>query len=876
MVSIFTLGACDDIIPYIPTPSDSESENENENESESESESENEEGETDLEETICEHEYEYSETIDPTCTSDGYDLYICFLCGEADIRNKVDALGHTDPSSWTDSTEGEYHYYQCERCLEYISASHTYSDPVVVEPTCINEGSATYICLICSHEKVETLSPTGAHSYGEWTTVEPSCLVDGYRYRTCSVCSDVDYEVLEATGHTPGEFKKIDDEYHGTVCTVCSEPITEIPHSIAYKDETCSTHTKYCLYCEYEDTENHTLNSEVIDPTCTTDGYTQYTCSVCNYEYTDNPTDKLGHLFETYTNDNNGETHTASCSRGCGEKDTQNHEWGEGVVTTEPKCEEDGARTYTCSQCGATKIVAEPMTGHTSSGVISFGEETHGTKCLTCGEVLTSESHSKVYTYSDTTYHTVTCSGCNYTNSEAHDYSSVVTAPTCTEAGYTYHECSLCHNHYNDNEVEAKGHSYTNYVDDGNDLTHTATCDNGCGSSDTKNHDWNDGVVTQEVGCAKEGITIYTCTTCGATYTYTIEALGHLMGDYEYYSETSHRSTCSRCGYYIQSSHRSSYTNDVYVEPTCTEDGYYYNYCTTCNSYYKNTTTEGEPALGHDLKVCNGKIVCSRCEYESDLKAFSEASWDEIAFVSENGAASLTYSLGETKDIALTTGETITMRIIGFDHDNITGTSDKAGITLEMVNCLNTRHAYNGSSSDYSNVGGWAACDLRTYINETVFDELPTEVSDNIKAVDKVTNEGYKVDESDNNTITTGLVTSSDKIFILSLAEIYGAATIDSVSTGTSIGLYSSIYDKEGEQYAYYSDLLYNEGNQIGPRTACTLLEKTYNSGTATNWWTRTARVENSSNACNFNNSNNYIGYDNTYLTYGVCISFCI
>ena len=42
----------------------------------------------------------------------------------------------------------------------------------------------------------------------------------------------------------------------------------------------------------------------------------------------------------------------------------------------------------------------------------------------------------------------------------AHNYGSVVTAPTCTEAGYTTYTCSLCGDEYTDNEESALGHNY--------------------------------------------------------------------------------------------------------------------------------------------------------------------------------------------------------------------------------------------------------------------------------------------------------------------------------------------------------------------------------------------------------------------------------
>jgi hypothetical protein len=43
-----------------------------------------------------------------------------------------------------------------------------------------------------------------------------------------------------------------------------------------------------------------------------------------------------------------------------------------------------------------------------------------------------------------------------------HQYSSVVTPPTCTEEGYTTYTCSLCNGSYVTEKVAAKGHNYVN------------------------------------------------------------------------------------------------------------------------------------------------------------------------------------------------------------------------------------------------------------------------------------------------------------------------------------------------------------------------------------------------------------------------------
>ena len=79
--------------------------------------------------------------------------------------------------------------------------------------------------------------------------------------------------------------------------------------------------------------------------------------------------------------------------------------------------------------------------------------------------------------------------------------------------------------------IAATGHSFTNYVYNDNatcteDGTKTATCNNGCGTTDTVTaagtalgHSWDDGTITTQPTCTEEGVMTYTCIVCGATYT---------------------------------------------------------------------------------------------------------------------------------------------------------------------------------------------------------------------------------------------------------------------------------------------------------------------------------------------------------------------
>ena len=105
----------------------------------------------------------------------------------------------------------------------------------------------------------------------------------------------------------------------------------------------------------------HDYKSVILAPTCTEDGYTTYTCSVCNDSYVSDHTDALGH---SYTSEiTTPATHTATgvmtytCT--CGDTYTEtieklaehNHQ----AVITSPTCTEQGYTTYIC-ECGDTYV----------------------------------------------------------------------------------------------------------------------------------------------------------------------------------------------------------------------------------------------------------------------------------------------------------------------------------------------------------------------------------------------------------------------------------------------------------------------------------------------------------------------------------------
>ena len=118
-----------------------------------------------------------------------------------------------------------------------------------------------------------------------------------------------------------------------------------------------------------------------------------------------------------------------------------------------------------------------------------------------------------------------------FTTGEAlgHNYEESVTAPTCTEDGYTTYTCSCGESHVAD-VITSLGHSYTEYTSNGDasclvEGTKTASCDNGCGSTDTQpdlgssGHAWADGFCAGcDIPYFSEGM-IYTLSEDGSAYT---------------------------------------------------------------------------------------------------------------------------------------------------------------------------------------------------------------------------------------------------------------------------------------------------------------------------------------------------------------------
>ena len=154
-----------------------------------------------------------------------------------------------------------------------------------------------------------------------------------------------------------------------------------------------------------------------------------------------------------------------------------------------------------------------------------------------------------------------------------HSYTAVVTAPTCTEKGYTTHTCA-CGDSYVDTYVDALGHA------------------------------WDNGKVTKEPTETETGVKTFTCTRCGETRTETMPVIPHVHS----YKDVVTAPTCTEKGYTTHTcacgdSYVDTYTDalghawdsgTVTKQPTATETGVRTYTCTRCHE----TKTETIPATG--------------------------------------------------------------------------------------------------------------------------------------------------------------------------------------------------------------------------------------------------------------------------------------
>lgn len=195
---------------------------------------------------------------------------------------------------------------------------------------------------------------------------------------------------------------------------------------------------------------------------------------------------------------------------------------------------------------------------------------------------------------------------------------------------------------------------------------------------------------------------------------------------------------------------------------------------------------------------------------ETTTLDFSSDSWDTIISNVKAGKGS-SYEVGATKEVTLSTLGTHTIRVANNTSPSECSTSGfsqtACGFVLEFADIITTH------SMDSSSVGGWNETALYTYLNNTIYNELPNNLKNSIINTTVVSSPSIISEEH---------IVSTDKMYLLAPSEIYSDWN-DEYDISKNLTRQLDYYKQKGTSTSSNSSALKSLGS------------------TNTGWWTRSA-----------------------------------
>lgn len=490
---------------------------------------------------------------------------------------------HAFGTDWTGDDIN--HWHKCDadgdECEEVSDkAAHTFKVTSTTASSCDVKGTVKETCTVCGYVKT-TESAVLGHDYVE-EIVAPTCVKGGITIVTCKR-DGCDYRAEK--NPTP-------ITTHSWIEATCTEP---------KKCENCPLTEGAML--------GHDLKETVVPPTCKADGYTEVTCSRCDYYEKTTPVDRLDHLYN---------------------KDDNPQEGVDYRVITKPTCDEAGEAYYICKLCHRAYQSDEsrieiPATGH---------KEVYNVIAPTCvqpgiTEIYCSNGDCDYYDTKDE----VPANGHTYYMEEdavLGTHFVVTLEPTCTDKGTRSYICTVkdcgvtATEEKGQKEIDPLGHDWGEPVVQpwcGNDSNYEYKCNRTClgvKCEETKKekaetevrHTYNDGSIVVAATCCEPAV--YKCIACDKIVTAYADGEIGLPTNAHVYDEVLEvvPSTCTEKGYTIYgcSAGKCGTTkNDTYtpLEPHAlgdvSEQGAVS--CLICNKSYVNVTAGSDK--GSD-KVCFG------------------------------------------------------------------------------------------------------------------------------------------------------------------------------------------------------------------------------------------------------------------------------
>lgn len=206
------------------------------------------------------------------------------------------------------------------------------------------------------------------------------------------------------------------------------------------------------------------------------------------------------------------------------------------------------------------------------------------------------------------------------------------------------------------------------------------------------------------------------------------------------------------------------------------------------------------------------EVIEGKCETKEEIIetiSFEEDSWDTIVKAIKSGNTP-NYEVGDTKEIDLGTYGKHVVRIANMSTPSECSTEGfsqtACGFVIEFTDII-TKMKMNTTAT---NVGGWEKTQIRTFVNNNIYNSMPQDLKNAIINTKVISNYG----QSDNKNIET-----TDKIYLPSVMEVLGESN----------NLLNELTSNLTRQLDYYKDR--NIKNSYGAT-------KKYN-GTAIHWWLR-------------------------------------
>lgn len=527
-----------------------------------------------------------------------YNLFMCTVFEASEVEEE-----HIH--SYEMKNDETNHWQECE-CGDVIdSENHTFGDWTITKEATFKEtGSQEHTCTVCEFAETEEI-PVIEHDHDFEYVVD-----ENGHHQICEECGDT----TEVEEHTFGEwnitkeatYKETGMQEHE--CTLCGFVETEeIPiiaheHNFAYViDET--SHYQVCDICgDTTEVEDHIFGDWIItkEATYKESGMQEHTCTACGFtESKEIPIIEHDHNFEYITDET---THYQLCTICDDTTESEEHLFGEWVITTEATRTEDGLQEKTCEVCGYTVsevIPAVPEEITNISAYIttpSFGQSFDFNPSFDvlpeCGIASYDVSWFKI----PVDEYTGSSSDPMYEVSSDEIFTTgfyyVMRISMTMEDGFIVSDeftgsiNGICNAVKQDDKnvvltasFEPHIHEYSYGYDETN---HWKQC--GCGDIiETAEHTFGEWKTTKVANTYQEGIEERSCTECGYTETNVIPKVNieHIHIFTTSYDETQHWKEC-RCGEITDCEEHTFGDWTIVKAATATTDGKQQRQCTGC------------------------------------------------------------------------------------------------------------------------------------------------------------------------------------------------------------------------------------------------------------------------------------------------------